>query len=54
MFLLHEKWSFGQILQNKKVLCSQGLHEMVPKGCEVPNEKKKSIGLTFVNGPNFD
>ena len=31
----------------------RGFMKWIPKGCEVPNEKKKSIGLTFVKGPNL-
>ena len=27
-----------------------GFMKWIPKGCEVPNEKKKSIGPTFVKG----
>ena len=31
----------------------RGFMKWIPKGCEVPNEKKKSIGPTFVKGLNL-
>jgi len=31
----------------------RGFMKWIPKGCEVPNDKKKSIGPTFVKGPNL-
>jgi len=31
----------------------RGYMKWIPKGCEVPNEKKKPIGPTFVKGPNL-
>jgi len=37
----------------RKFSVSMGFMKWIPKGCEVPNEKKKSIGPTFVKGPNL-
>jgi len=37
----------------RKFSVSRGFMKWIPKGCEVPNEKKKSIGPTFVKGPNL-
>jgi len=31
----------------------RGYMKWIPKGCEVPNEKKKQIGPTFVKEPNL-
>ena len=37
----------------RKFFVPRGFMKWIPKGCEVPNEKKKSIGPTFVKGPNL-
>ena len=37
----------------RKFFVPKGYMKWIPKGCEVPNEKKKSIGPTFVKGPNL-
>ena len=37
----------------RKFSVPRGYMKWIPKGCEVPNEKKKSIGPTFVKGPNL-
>jgi len=37
----------------RKVSVPKGYMKWIPKGCEVPNEKKKPIGPTFVKGPNL-
>jgi len=36
----------------RKFSVPRGYMKWIPKGCEVPNEKKKPIGPTFVKGPN--
>ena len=37
----------------RKFSISRSFMKWIPKGREVPNEKKKSIGPTFVKGPNL-
>jgi len=37
----------------RKFNVPRGYMKWIPKGCEVPSEKKKSIGPTFVKGPNL-
>ena len=37
----------------RKFSVPRGYMKWIPKECEVPNEKKKSIGSTFVKGPNL-
>jgi len=37
----------------RKFFVPRGYMKWIPKGCEVPSEKKKSIGPTFVKGPNL-
>jgi len=37
----------------RKFSAPRGYMKWIPKGCEVPNEKKKSIGPTFVKGSNL-
>jgi len=37
----------------RKFSVPKGFMKWIPKGCEVSNEKKKSIGPTFVNGPTL-
>jgi len=37
----------------RKFFVPRGYMKWILKGCEVPNEKKKSIGPTFVKGPNL-
>ena len=37
----------------RKFFVPRGYMKWIPKGCAVPNEKKKSIGPTFVKGPNL-
>ena len=37
----------------RKFYVPRGFMKWIPKGCEVPKEKKKSIGPTFVKGPNL-
>ena len=37
----------------RKFYVPKGFMKWIPKGCEFPNEKKKSIGPTFVKGPNL-
>ena len=38
----------------RKFFISRGYMKWIPKECEVLNEKRKSIGPTFVKGPNLD
>ena len=37
----------------RKLYVPRGFMKWIPKGCEVPNEKKNSIEPTFVKGPNL-
>jgi len=37
----------------RKFSVPRGYMKGIPKECEVPNEKKKSIGSTFVKRPNL-
>jgi len=37
----------------RKFSVPRAFMKWIPRGCEVSNEKKKSIGLTFVKGPNL-
>jgi len=37
----------------RKFYVPRGFMKWIPKGCEVSNEKNKSIGPTFVKGPNL-
>jgi len=37
----------------RKFSIPRGFMKWIPKVCEVSNEKKKSIGPTFVKGPNI-
>jgi len=37
----------------RKFFVPRGYMKWIPKGCEVPSEKKKSIEPTFVKGPNL-
>jgi len=37
----------------RKFFVPTGFMKWIPKGCEVPNDKKKSNGPTFVKEPNL-
>jgi len=37
----------------RKYFVPRGFMKWIPKGCEVPNDKNRLNGPTFVRGPNL-
>ena len=52
-FYCMKKGHLVRFCKIRKFFVPRGFMKWIPKGCEVPNEKKKSIGPTFVKGPNL-
>ena len=52
-FYCMKKGHLVRFCKIRKFSVPRGFTKWIPKGCEVPNEKKKSIGPTFVKGPNL-